>query len=66
MLRDVLQNLADMPEIGVMRTPKLGAGIRSFPSASHMIYYRDNATGISVLAILHQSKVPSQHLTHRL
>ncbi|WP_369795930.1 type II toxin-antitoxin system RelE/ParE family toxin [Serratia sp. SCBI] len=40
----------------------MGEEIRSFPYASHRIYYRNRPAGITVLAILHQAMVPHRHL----
>ena len=65
-LRQVLTNLAEMPGIGQHRAEDLGAGVYSFPYVSHMVYYSTANTGIIVLAVLHQSRVPANHLTPRL
>ncbi|MCP1064786.1 type II toxin-antitoxin system RelE/ParE family toxin [Serratia symbiotica] len=37
-------------------------GVRSFPVESHIIYYREVPAGIEVLAVLHQTQDPHNHL----
>lgn len=66
-LRDSLQLLSDMPSMGKNCFDDLGQNIFRFPSGAHMIYYLTQTTEqIVVIAILHQSMVPSKHLGTRL
>ncbi|MDV5747475.1 type II toxin-antitoxin system RelE/ParE family toxin [Serratia marcescens] len=65
-LREIMHHLADMPEAGKAHFHDLGEAIRSFPYASHRIYYRSRPAGITVLAILHQAMVPHRYLEQRL
>ncbi len=61
-LRNTLKRLQEQPLIGVDRSQDLGEGIKSFPYVSHMIYYRIQKSDLVVLAVLHQTMVPSLHL----
>jgi toxin ParE1/3/4 len=65
-LRGVLSQLAEMPGMGHHRIDDFGEDIYSFPYVSHMIYYSTQDTNIVVLAVLHQSRVPTTHLGQRL
>lgn len=65
-LQVVLSQLAEMPGMGQHRIGDVGENIYSFPYISHMIYYCAQDTNIVVLAVLHQSRVPTKHLGHRL
>ena len=62
-LRIAFAQLQEQPLIGNDRSTDLGGGIRSLPYASHMVYYRLQENNLIVLAILHQSMVPSLHLS---
>lgn len=64
-LRDVLRTLLERPLIGSDRSDDLGAGVFSFPQASHMIYYTQSDDDLVVLAVLHQSMVPARHINQR-
>lgn len=44
------------------RSEDLHVGVRSFPVESHIIYYREVPAGIEVLAVLHQTQDPHNHL----
>ncbi|MCT4715688.1 type II toxin-antitoxin system RelE/ParE family toxin [Enterobacteriaceae bacterium H18W14] len=57
-MRITLQHLAAMPGIGTDETAELLAGVWSFPYMSHTIYYQPVAEGISVIGIIHQSRMP--------
>ena len=61
-LRNCLQRLQEQPLIGSKRSADLGIGVLGFPYVSHMIYYRLHENDLIVLAILHQSMVPSLHV----
>jgi toxin ParE1/3/4 len=62
-LRTTLMRLQEQPLIGSDRSADLGKGVLGFPYVSHMIYYRLQENNLIVLAILHQSMVPSLHLS---
>nr|WP_258090559.1 type II toxin-antitoxin system RelE/ParE family toxin [Serratia liquefaciens] len=55
-----------MPGIGQHRVEDPGTGVYSFPYLSHMIYYATANSEITILAVLHQSRVPAKHLSQRL
>jgi len=56
-----------MPSMGRNCFDDFGKNIFQFPSGAHMIYYlTKTADQIIVIAILHQSMVPSKHLDTRL
>lgn len=60
-LEDHSQLLAENPELGIMRD-SISDGLRSFPYASHVLYYVSAAHGIIIVRVLHQSMDPVQHL----
>ncbi|WP_369985820.1 type II toxin-antitoxin system RelE/ParE family toxin [Thalassolituus sp.] len=60
-LRTSLQTLADNPGIGKHR-PEVSASSYSFPFRSHVIYYLNTDTGITIFAVLHKRVVPEKHL----
>lgn len=64
-LRTTLRRLQETPLMGSDRSAEIGPGVRDFPCASHMIYYRLHDNDLLVLAILHQSMVPSLHMNHQ-
>jgi toxin ParE1/3/4 len=61
-LRNALKRLQEQPLIGTDHSADLGAGIYGLHYVSHMIYYKLQESDLLVLAILHQSMVPSLHL----
>ncbi|WP_071842694.1 type II toxin-antitoxin system RelE/ParE family toxin [Cedecea neteri] len=65
-LRQLFSRLAESPEIGQCRAAELGSNISSFPYSSHMVYYLKKPDAVEILAVLHQSRVPSRHLSNRL
>ncbi|HGM4960174.1 type II toxin-antitoxin system RelE/ParE family toxin [Serratia liquefaciens] len=58
--------MAEIPGIGQHRVEDPGTGVYSFPYLSHMIYYATANSEITILAVLHQSRVPAKHLSQRL
>jgi len=67
-LYEKIQILAERPSLGIDCSKSLNFGreIRSIVYVSHIIYYVVLETHISVVAILHQSMVPKNHLLSRL
>ncbi|MGV7961088.1 type II toxin-antitoxin system RelE/ParE family toxin [Photorhabdus tasmaniensis] len=62
-LRVTITDILDrQPSPGLDRSEDLYSGVRSFPVESHIIYYRDVPSGIEVLAVLHQTQDPHNHL----
>lgn len=57
-MQETLQHLATMPGMGTDETADLLPGVWSFPYMSHTIYYQPAASGISVIGIIHQSRLP--------
>lgn len=53
-LRSGLERLADAPLIGKARE-EIAQGLRSFPLARHIAFYREYSDGIEVIRILHTS-----------
>ncbi|PHM59487.1 type II toxin-antitoxin system RelE/ParE family toxin [Xenorhabdus ishibashii] len=54
--------IARQPSLGRDRSEDLYIGVRSFPVERHIIYYREVLAGIEVLAVLHQTQDPHNHL----
>ena len=67
-LYEKIQLVAAHPSIGIdcSKSLNLGHEIRSVVYISHIIYYAALETHILVLAVLHQSMAPKQHLASRL
>ena len=63
-LIEKIQLLAERPSIGVdcSKSLNLGSEVRSIVYVSHIIYYVVSETHISVVAVLHQSMAPKNHL----
>ncbi|MEW7312737.1 type II toxin-antitoxin system RelE/ParE family toxin [Buttiauxella gaviniae] len=57
-MRVILQHLATMPGMGTDETADLFPGVWSFPYISHTIYYQLATDGITVIGIIHQSRLP--------
>lgn len=62
-LRTALRHLLKHPLLGIDRSEELGTKIYSFPQGSHTIYYQLVQNDLIILAILHQTMVPTRHLT---
>lgn len=54
-LYEKFQLLADSPTIG-RRREELAHGLRSFPTGSYAIYYRETERGIHVVRVLHGAR----------
>ncbi|KTD25993.1 MULTISPECIES: type II toxin-antitoxin system RelE/ParE family toxin [Legionella] len=65
-LKRTVELLSDMPLMGKNCSDDLGKDIYRFLCGSHAIYYFTISGSIIVIAILHQSMVPENHLTNRL
>jgi toxin ParE1/3/4 len=65
---DKIKLTAERPSIGIDRSESLNLGreIRSILCTSHIIYYAVSKTYITVVAVLHQSMIPENHLLSRL
>lgn len=62
-LRVTMTDILDRhPSPGRNRRDDLQLDVMSFPVESHIIYYRETATGIEILAVLHQTQDPYNHL----
>jgi toxin ParE1/3/4 len=61
-LHDVCEALAANPRIGRMRDEVI-AGLRSFPSGKHLVFYLVVPDGIEVIRILHERMDPDTHLS---
>lgn len=61
-MRVTLQHLAEMPHMGTNEAEDLLPGVWSFPYMSHAIYYRVVTEGITVIGIIHQSRLPRRLL----
>lgn len=62
-LRVTMTDILDRyPSPGRDRSEDLYVGVLSFPVESHIIYYREVPAGIEVLAVLHQTQDPHNHL----
>lgn len=55
------QLLADNPDLGAKREP-LSEGLLSFPYESHILYYKRQSHGVTIVRVLHQNMDPLKHL----
>lgn len=65
-MRVTMQHLANMPGMGTNEVASLGLDIWSFPYMSHTIYYQSAADGISIIGVVHQSRLPTLLLNRLL
>jgi len=66
-LKKTLHLLSEMPFMGMNCLDDLGKHVYRFPFGSHIIYYLIMADHeIVIVAILHQSMAPENHLGSRL
>lgn len=63
-IRDTIRTLSEMPSMGKRRLD-IDEVIFSFPHVSHTIYYTIANKQVVVVAVLHNSMVPSNHLEGR-
>lgn len=63
-IRFVIELLADMPGIG-RKASHLREGLRAYPIGSHVVFYRQDKTGITIIRILHQSQNEMRAFTRR-
>ena len=49
------QRLAEFPRLGRLR-PDLGSGLHSFPVGNYLLYYRQRASGIELVRVLHAGR----------
>jgi len=61
-LQALMTRLSEMTGLGQSRSDDLSPGIYSFPYVSHMIYYRIQGADIVVMAVMHQSRLPGNHI----
>lgn len=54
-LRTTIEQVADMPGIG-RDVSHMRKGLRAYPCGTHVIFYRQESVGITVIRILHQSQ----------
>jgi toxin ParE1/3/4 len=60
-LKTRLWALTQQPHIGIER-PDLQSEIRSFPGASHVVFYRIQTQSIEVIRVLHVRQDPYCHI----
>jgi toxin ParE1/3/4 len=60
-LRECAKRLAQSPMLG-RRCDAICPGYRRMEQGSHVIFYRQQQTGIWIGRILHQSMLPSRHV----
>lgn len=65
-LKKIVQLLSEIPLMGKNCSDDLGKDIYRFLYGSHAIYYLTIPKSIIIIAILHQSMVPENHLGNRL
>lgn len=63
-LRQTLELLATSPLLGKLRA-EVKDNARSFPHASHVIYYFQHKDKLVVFGVLHKHMVPLNHLSDR-
>ena len=54
-INEKCRRLGDTPGIGVAR-PEVIPGIRSFPVGSYLIIYRESASAVEIIRILHGAR----------
>ncbi|MCP1436644.1 toxin ParE1/3/4 [Erwinia persicina] len=57
-MRLAIQRLADNPGIGEDASDNTWPGVRSWPYERHYIFFVPNPEGVTVVGILHQSRLP--------
>ncbi|WP_158783222.1 type II toxin-antitoxin system RelE/ParE family toxin [Pantoea sp. BAV 3049] len=57
-MRTTFQRLADNPETGHDETASFWPDVFSFPCVIHTVYYILNPGGITVIGVIHQSRLP--------
>ena len=57
-MRQTIKRLADYPAIGEDKSDELWPGVLCFPYMSHNLYFIEVMGGISVIGIIHQSRLP--------
>lgn len=60
-LENLAQELANNPKVGV-RCEHLANGLLSFPFTSHVLYYVEQAHGITIIRVLHKHMLPERHI----
>jgi toxin ParE1/3/4 len=60
-IESTFELLRDNPRIGHSRSEH-GAGLFSFPTGHHVVYYRIRPNTIRVVRILHERADPTRHL----
>ncbi|WKN44324.1 type II toxin-antitoxin system RelE/ParE family toxin [Tunicatimonas pelagia] len=60
-LEALFGQLVDYPEMGVSRD-KIRTGLRSFPKAQHIVFYRILPNRVRIVRILHQYRDLRRHL----
>jgi toxin ParE1/3/4 len=60
-LEELIGLLVDNPKMG-MRRDDLREGYRSLHAGRHMVFYRETATGIEIVRVLHASMDAERHL----
>ncbi|MEM6841888.1 MAG: type II toxin-antitoxin system RelE/ParE family toxin [Bacteroidota bacterium] len=60
-LESLFDQLVDYPEMGVSRD-EIRTGLRSFPKAKHIVFYRILPDRIRIVRVLHQHRDPRKHL----
>ncbi|PHM50639.1 type II toxin-antitoxin system RelE/ParE family toxin [Xenorhabdus miraniensis] len=63
-LQQTFRLLSVTPSLGRFRTD-VGAGVLSFPHASHVIYYMIHERQLVIFGVLHKRMVPANHLDGR-
>lgn len=60
-LDNAFAQLAESPRLG-KRQENLSKGLRAFQTESHFIFYRFNKEELTILRVLHKTRLFSQHL----
>jgi len=64
-LQNTMFLLQENPYLGFKRFT-ISDGVYSFPHIRHMIYYKFDNEKLYIMAILHQSMLPKNHLKERI
>ena len=64
-LRLKIEHLRFRPEIGADRSKEFGLNMHSYFVGSHTIFYTFDDENITIMTILHQSRLPQNHIPSR-
>lgn len=64
-LRLKIEFLRLQPEVGTDRSKEFGLNMHSYFVGTHTIFYTFDDENITIMTILHQTRLPQKHIPHR-